>query len=156
MTEPNILDWLYEPIFKSTVTPPSALDLSRCYRVFTSFTEDDPIEKREDVLAPTSEVTVRPDTRMGIVKRRMCSRLFYVGAETELDRYINWLTKIYFWTDNDDPAPLYVARQYSCYAQAEVAESYPKDKVVFVAPGELEHYGLLVGSPNDPGIKELF
>lgn len=107
-------------------------------------------------MAPTYEVTVRRDTRMGIVKKRMCSRLFYVGAELELDRYINWLTQVYFWVDLDDPAPLYVARQLSCDAQAEVVESYPKDKIVFVAPGELEHYGLLAGSPNDPSTTELF
>lgn len=156
MTEPNILDWLYEPTFEPTTTPVNSLDLSRCYRIFTSFTESDPVQKREDVMSPTHEVTVRPDTRMGIVKKRMCSRLFYVGAEIELDRYINWLTSVYFWTDMDDPAPLYVARQLSCYAQTEITESYPKDKVVFVAPGELEHYGLLAGSTNDPSTTELF
>ena len=156
MTDRNILDWFYEPIFEPTTTPVNALDLSRCYRIFTSFTETDPVDKREDVLSPTHEVTVRPDTRMGIVKKRMCSRLFYVGAEVELDRYINWLTSVYFWTDTDDPAPLYVARQLSCYAQAEITESYPKDKVVFVAPGELEHYGLLAGSTHDPSTTELF
>jgi hypothetical protein len=154
--ERNVLDWFYEPIFEPTETRVSDLDLSMCYRIFTSFTENDPVSKREDVLSPTHEVTVRPDTRMGIVKKRMCARLFYVGAEIELDRYINWLTSVYFWTDTDDPAPLYVARQHSCYAQAEVAESYPKDKVVFVAPGELEHYGLLAGSTHDPSTTELF
>lgn len=154
--ERNVLDWFYEPIFEPTETRVSDLDLSTCYRIFTSFTENDPVSKREDVLSPTHEVTVRPDTRMGIVKKRMCARLFYVGAEIELDRYINWLTSVYFWTDTDDPAPLYVARQHSCYAQAEVAESYPKDKVVFVAPGELEHYGLLAGSTHDPSTTELF
>lgn len=156
MMDRKIVSWLYEPTFSSTQTEVQPLNLSTCYRVFTSFTDADPKSKREDVMAPTYEVTVRRDTRMGIVKKRMCSRLFYVGAELELDRYINWLTQVYFWVDLDDPAPLYVARQLSCDAQAEVVESYPKDKIVFVAPGELEHYGLLAGSPNDPSTTELF
>lgn len=119
-------------------------DVSYSYRLFTSFTEQDPIGKREDVIAPSYAVKKQFKKRARLLEEP-CIRLFYQGGEEDLSRFIYWLRNVHLSQDTDDPAPIYLGCQPTHLAQKELQTLYPKVKLCFVGPGELEHYGILSG-----------
>jgi len=125
------------------------------YRVFTSFTPKDPVDKREDVIAPCYRVIKRP-VGQALRLETPAIRLFYRGSENELSRYILWLRSVHLGGDVDDLVPVYVALQKSADAQSCITELYPKTELHFVGPGELEHYGLLAGRANSSEAFTLF
>lgn len=126
---------------------PKDINFNYVYRVFTSFTYKDPKEKREEVLAPSFTVE-KVKWAKAKIKNHPCFRLFYRGAEMELNRYILWLREVYLAQETDVPAPLYVAYQKSEAAQIDIDELYPSFNYHFIGPRELEHYGLLAGTPD--------
>ena len=153
-------EWIHEPIkirYGVIKTPRKSINISTCYRVYTSFTIKDEIDKREDILCPSFKVDKGLTTKSrGQVKKIPCIRLFYAGAEKELDRYLLWLHKVYLKCENDAPAPIYVAKQDSHRAQTDLTDLYPEIATIFIGPNELEHYGLLVSPAVDPLPEELF
>ena len=114
------------------------------YRVFYSFTDTDPVEKREDILAPSFSVVKRP-------KRKQSSSMSPAsasstrGAEEEVSRFVLWLRTVYLAQDTDEQAPIYLGCQPTYLAQAELETQYPDMPMHFIGPNELEHYGLLSG-----------
>jgi len=139
--------WVHEPVLDKqdvgVFTPRREFNLFTCYRVFTSFRVSDSPDRREDVIAPTYKVC--DAVRRRVVVKAAGIRVFYEGAEEDLDRYLLWLSSVFLTHEDDDPAPIYVARQLSCEAQQELTHLYPAATVLFVGPHELDHYGLLAG-----------
>lgn len=114
------------------------------YRVFYSFTDTDPVEKREDILAPSFSVVKRPKKKAELVNEP-CFRLFYQGAEEEVTRFVLWLRTVYLAQDTDEQPPIYLGCQPTYLAQSELETQYPDMPMHFIGPNELEHYGLLSG-----------
>ena len=81
-------------------------------------------------------------------------RLFYIGAEADLDRYLRWLNNVALVNAYGLPKELIVVEQLTSDLQSANFESLQQNnKIVILFPGELDTYGLLIGGKTRPGVR---
>ena len=141
MLFPGFLGWVHDPVpLKdrfSILSPRKLFNPQVCYRVTWS---PEPIHKHEDsldVLAPYNS------TKRGRHHEDLAHWTFYEGAEEGLDRYLFWLLKSHLKNEYGTPPQLFVCKQKTADLQNEMTPVYGKKGIIFVGPGQSEHFSLL-------------
>lgn len=120
----------------SIATPRQIFDHTRAYRIVTSDGDDSPLID----IAHTMYV----DHDSVIVPTQMI-RMFYVGAEADMDRYLRYLNNVALKDSSGAPKQLYVLEQYVSEFQKELAMMEGrKIKCRILFPGELDECDILV------------
>ena len=125
-------------------TPRQRFDHTRAYRVLTVAADDSGV--LSDISIPANVGSRDKVRTFNLV------RLFYVGAEPDLDRYLRWLNNVALITDYGLPQELVVVEQLTSDLQSANFASLREDSDVMVLfPGELDKFGLLIGGKTRPG-----
>lgn len=122
----------------SVATPRQIFDHTRLYRIVTSAGEDQPL------IDITHTMFVEHD---GEVIPEQVIRLFYVGSEPDLDRYLRYLNNVALKDQAGAPRPLYVLEQYTEDFQKEqelIDHGKRKTKIRILFPGELDSCDILI------------
>jgi hypothetical protein len=138
----TILRHVLKPYARPTTSrlciPEGLFDFSRCYRVVTA-----PIESHgtySDIVLPGTTGTHEPCTDPYV-------RLFYVGAEEDLDRYLRYLYDVGLRTRRN-LVKIIVLEQHTHVALQKLSAVKKSIQTVLIRPGGLADYGLLVSTPK--------
>lgn len=141
MMQPSELTFVHKPFIPGPhATKRRLFDMSSVYRVMAVVaTADDDVDL-VDVIMPASE-----GDRKG-VRVYDALRVFYTGAEEDLDRYLAWLTSGALKAQYQLTPQLFVVRQptvevyeewYDTYVLAAIDQCIDPPKIVPVFPGQI-------------------
>lgn len=122
----------------SIATPRQIFDHTRVYRIVTCKSDDHPLID----VAHTMHVE-RGDQVVPI----QVIRLFFVGAEADMDRYLRYLNNVALKDEAGAPRPILVLEQYVSEFQQEqimMEKLGRKIEVKILFPGELDECDILV------------
>ncbi len=115
------------------------LDHTRIYRVMTDDSSGTAMTDISTTITHNNKFSSRTENVV---------RMFYVGAEEDLDRYLRWLNNVTLRDSKGTPRPLYVLEQLVEDFYEEYRPWDQKDfKIQILMPGQLDSVDLLV----DPG-----
>lgn len=123
-------------------TPKQLFNYTRVYRPMT--VDPDNNDRLIDIFASSS---FGDETG---VSQFLAAKLFFYGAEEDLDRYLAWLSDCALKNDKGVASPLIVVEQYVNKTAAElsnVSGSEKKDiRICYIMPNRVTDFGLLIGS----------
>lgn len=122
----------------SIATPRQIFDHTRAYRIVTCNEEGGPLID----IAHTMYVD-----HGNVIVPTQVIRMFYVGAEADLDRYLRFLNNVAFKDGAGAPKTIYVLEQYVSEFQKEkilMEQGSRKIKSKILFPGELDECDILV------------
>ena len=123
----------------SIVTPRKVFDYTRSYRVlYLPSGDDEDDDNIKDVFAPTTHYSRK---QQKIITRDL-SLCFHRGAEEDLDRYLRWLNKSVLINEFGTPERMVVLED-DTHTMQKVMETTYGTGVRFLAPGDLQGYGLM-------------
>jgi hypothetical protein len=134
----HVLDPYVRPVDTRSCISNSLFDFSRCYRVVT--TPIDELGAYSDIVLPGTTGDHDPNSLLFV-------RLFYVGAEEDLDRYLRYLHDVGL-RSRRATVKIIVLEQYTDVALKKLQVAKKEISTVLVRPGHLTDYGLLVATPK--------
>ena len=122
----------------SIATPRQIFDHTRVYRIVTSDGDNQPLIDISHMMHIQQDDEIVPCQVI---------RLFYVGAEADMDRYLRYLNNVALRDSSGAPRPIYVLEQYAEEFQKERIAALNNGRKIhsrILFPGELDSCDILV------------